>query len=104
MIGHAARAEDVWTCTQASVTDAKQIHLRYALTKSGVMFDEFNQQWSVIAYDDHELVAVFTMGKLDPNARTLVIDTKTGDMELSIINMHSTDAPSRHILGTCTKD
>jgi hypothetical protein len=68
------------------------------------IYDEFNIEWEIIRSDDRELVAAMTMGDVDPMGRLLVIDVRTGDMTLSIVNMHSTDAPSRLIDGKCVKD
>jgi hypothetical protein len=105
MLGTQACAEDVWTCTQPSATDGKPVQFRYTVsTASNKVYDEFNLPWIIIANDDRELVATMTMSGVQPMVHTLVIDVRTGDMTLSIVNLHATDAPSQLLNGTCVKD
>jgi len=105
MVATQANAEAVWTCHQPSVTDGKILELRYYVHGSELMEpDPFGLKWTIVK--DNSVVFIASSQVVDslPDARTLVIDVRTGDMTLAVINMHSSDAPSRIINGTCVKD
>lgn len=101
-----AQSPEIWTCIQASYGNGPPMTLHFVIEGDVMSEGRYRWPYHVVHNTETEIIATYpavgtTQGRRTINARTIVIDKRTGDMIASNIDLWADAEENRPITGHC---